>query len=123
MNKTLIGALLAGVLGLGASAGAVAQTTPAAAAQHQQRELAKGEPARWMKEDRTIQAQLATKKKEIGAALNEALAECKRAQASERGACVKEARATYRNDMMQVRELVTTSNQMGGVHETTGPSE
>lgn len=123
MNKSLIGALLAGVLGLGMSAGAAAQTTPDATAQHQQRELARGEPSRWMKEDRTIQAQLATKKKEIGAALNEALAECKRAPASERSACVKEARATYRNDMAQARELVTASNQMGGVHETTGPSE
>ena len=123
MNQTLIGALLAGVLGLGVSAGAMAQATPAETAQHQQRELARGEPARWMKEDRTVQAQLATKKKEIGAALNEALAECKRAQASERGGCVKEARATYRNDMAHASELVTASNQMGGVHETTGPSE
>jgi len=123
MNKTLIGALLAGVLGIGMSAGAAAQSTPAATAQHQQRELARGEPARWMKEDNTIQAQLATKKKEIGAALNEALAECKRAQASERGTCVKEARETYRNDMAHARDLVTASNQMGGVHETTGPSE
>ena len=123
MNKTVIGALLAGALGLGMSAGAAAQTTPAATAQHQQRELARGEPSRWMKEDRTVQAQLATKKKEIGAALNEALAECKRAQASERSACVKQARETYRNDMANARELVTASNQMGGVHETTGPSE
>jgi hypothetical protein len=123
MNKTLIGALLAGVLGLGMSAGAAAQTTPAATAQHQQRELARGEPSRWMKEDRTVQAQLATKKKEIGAALNEALAECKRTQASERSACVKQARETYRNDLANARELVTASNQMGGVHETTGPSE
>ena len=123
MNKTLIGALLAGVLGIGLAAGAAAQTTPAATAQHQQRELARGEPARWMKEDRTLQAQLATKKKEIGAALNEALADCKRAQASERSACVKEAREIYRNDMAHARELVMASNQMGGVQESTGPSE
>lgn len=122
MNKTILGALLAGVLAAGTCA-AAGQATPAQVAQHQQRELARGEPARWMKEDRTIQAQIATKKKEIGAALNEALAECKRMQAGERGSCVKEARQTYKDDMAHVRELVAVSNQMAGKVETTGPSE
>lgn len=123
MNKTLIRALLAGAFAAGMCAGAAGQTTPAEVAQHQKQELARGEPARWMKEDRTLQAQIATKKKEIGAALNEALAECKRMQGGERGTCVKEARQTYKDDMAHARELVTASNEMAGKVETTGPSE
>ena len=111
------------VLATGLCGYAAAQTTPPEVAKHQQQELARGEPARWMKDDRTTQAQIATKRKEIGAALNEALAECRKMPASERGGCVKEARATYKEDMANVKQLVAASNEMGGVYDTAGPSE
>ncbi len=123
MNKTLMGALLTGALAWGLAGNAVAQATPAATEQQQQRELARGEPARWLKEDTSERAQIATKKKEIAAALKESLAECKRMAAGDRGSCVKEARQTYQTDLANVRELVAASNKMGGVHETTGKSE
>ncbi len=122
MKKIISGTLLAACLGTAACA-AWAQGTPPAVAQHQQREVARGEPARWLKEDGTMQAQLATKRKEIGAALNEALNDCRKAAAGERAGCVRQARDTYRQDMANAKELVAQSNTMGGVHETAGPSE
>lgn len=64
-----------------------------------------GDPARWYAEDATAQAQMKTLRKEIGAALQEAQAECKRAPSSERGACLKEARDTYQRDMAQAQHL------------------
>jgi hypothetical protein len=122
MKKNIVCSVLAA--GLAVMYGtAWAQTTPAAVAQQQQREIAHGEPARWAKEDGTLQAQLATKRKEIGAALNEALNDCKSAAAAERQACIREARETYRRDIANVKQLVAQSNEMGGVYETAGPSE
>lgn len=100
-----------------------AQSTPPAVAQHQQAEIARGEPARWQKEDGNLQAQAATKRKEIGAALNEALHDCKQQPANARSECVKQARATYQQDMANVKELVAQSNALGGVYATSGPSE
>jgi hypothetical protein len=117
---TLI-ALAAGFTGM--SGTAAAQSTSPEVAKQQQREIARGEPKRWMKDDRTMAAQVATKRKEIGAALNEALNDCKKMSAGERSSCVKEARETYKQDMANVRELVAQSNQMGGVYDTAGPSE
>ena len=102
---------------------AAAQTTPPETAKLQQREIARGEPSRWMKADPSTQAQIATKRKEIGAALSEAMTACKRMPAADRGGCVKEARQTYNSDMANVRQLVAASNQMGGTYETTGPSD
>jgi len=117
-------ALAAGLYGLcGMPGAALAQSTPAAVAQHQQHEVAQGEPARWLKGDGTMQAQVATKRKEIGAALNEALNDCRQAAANERKGCVQQARETYTRDMANVNALVADSNKMGGVHETAGPSE
>ncbi|WBS04704.1 hypothetical protein OU994_10685 [Pseudoduganella sp. SL102] len=122
MKRIIIGAALAaGLAGLGSTAWA--QSTSPAMAQHQERELARGEPARWMKADGSVQAQIATKRKEIGAALNEAMNDCKKAGRAERQACMREARATYQRDMANVKELVAQSNQMGGVYDTAGPSE
>jgi hypothetical protein len=119
MKQFILGAMLAA--GLCGVAGA--QSTPPEVAKQQQREVARGEPARWMKDDRTMQAQVATKRKEIGAALNEALNDCKKMSKGERNDCVKEARATYKHDMANVRELVAQSNQLGGTYDTAGPSE
>jgi hypothetical protein len=118
MKHTLIGMMLASLCCTGfAQSG---DTTPPDVARNQQKEIARGEPARWQKADRGMQAQIATKRKEIGAALNEAKVECKQVAASERGECMREARATYQEDMANVRELVAQSNQMGSNYDTTG---
>ncbi|CAN7482451.1 hypothetical protein [Massilia sp. LjRoot122] len=74
------------------------------AAKQQAREIAQGDPARWYREDASRQAQLRTLHKEIGAALQEAKNACKKVAASERSACLQEARATYQRDMQQTRE-------------------
>ncbi|MES2740267.1 MAG: hypothetical protein V4754_04875 [Pseudomonadota bacterium] len=58
-----------------------------------------GDPARWYVADTTKSAQLRTKRKEIGAALQEAQADCKRVAAAERATCLKQARATHDDDM------------------------
>ncbi|MCA1856596.1 hypothetical protein LE190_11780 [Massilia oculi] len=71
------------------------------AAQQQAREIAKGDPARWYREDKTRQERLRTLHKEIGAALQEARNACKKVPATERKACLQEARATYQRDMAQ----------------------
>ncbi|WP_338758744.1 hypothetical protein [Massilia sp. METH4] len=119
MKRIIAVALLA----TGLCGAAWAQSTPSAVAQQQQKEIARGEPARWMKGDNSMQAQLATKRKEIGAALNEALNECRKVPTSERYSCVRQARKTYKEDMANVKELVAQSNRMGGVYDTAGPSE
>jgi hypothetical protein len=78
----------------------------AATARKQAMEIAKGSPARWFVADRTDTQRLRTLHKEIGAALNEALAECRKRASSERAACNKEARATYLQDMNNAPELM-----------------
>ena len=65
-----------------------------AAARQQAREIAKGDPKRWYRNDASRQARLQTLHKEIGAALKEAQNACKQKPAAERSACMKEAKAT-----------------------------
>ena len=72
---------------------------PPATAQKQAREMAQGDPARWFREDPSAAAALRRLQKEIGAALQEAQGECRKMAASERGACMSEAQATYKRDM------------------------
>ncbi|OON63623.1 hypothetical protein B0920_09760 [Massilia sp. KIM] len=112
-------AALAGCIGMAALA-AHAQdteqaTTPTrttdavvepAAASKQAREIAQGDPARWYREDATRQARMRTLQKEIGAAFQEAQNACKKRPAAERSACMKEARATWQQDMAQARAQV-----------------
>jgi hypothetical protein len=100
--------LAAGAL-LAASLGAQAQSTmpqsstdsnvPPATAQKQAREIAQGDPARWFREDPSAAASLRRLQKEIGAALQEAQGACRKAPASDRSACMNEARAVYQKDM------------------------
>ncbi|UGQ47860.1 hypothetical protein [Massilia endophytica] len=118
MKQTLFGVLLASLCCAGFAQST--DTTPPAVAKQQAKEIARGEPARWQKADNTTQAQMATKRKEIKAALNEAMVECKQMASTERSECQREARATYQEDMANVRELVTASNQMGSAYETSG---
>jgi len=62
-------------------------------------EIRKGDPARWQQNDPTRQARLKTLQKEIGAAYAEAKNACRETASGERSACLKEARATYEQDM------------------------
>jgi hypothetical protein len=81
-------------------------TTPPQNAQLQKQEIAKGDPARWYKEDATGAEQSRTLRKEIGAALAEATIACKKGPASEREACLRDARATYKHDMDKVPQIL-----------------
>ncbi|HAT33694.1 MAG TPA: hypothetical protein DCW29_23485 [Janthinobacterium sp.] len=63
-----------------------------------------GDPARWYVEDATPQEQMRTLRKEIGAALQEAQADCRRGPARERSACMKEARSIYEQDMANAQQ-------------------
>ena len=82
------------------------QNVPAATARQQASEIAKGDPARWFREEATAAARLRTLHKEIGAGLQEAQGNCRRAQAAERAACNKEARAIYQQEMAGARAQV-----------------
>ncbi len=114
--KMLIGAVLA--LAWAGLAGA--QVTPPDVARHQQQELQRGDPPRWSKPDRTQAAQLATLRKEINAALREALEACKQQGAGANSACVKEARETARADMSNLREINLASRDLSKTYETSG---
>lgn len=64
------------------------------AARQQAQEIAKGDPARWYRDDPEQQ----TLRKELRAALQEAQNACRQRPAAERKACVAEARATFQRD-------------------------
>lgn len=64
------------------------------AARQQAQEIAKGDPARWYRDDPAQQ----TLRKELRAALQEAQNACRQRPAAERKACVAEARATFQRD-------------------------
>lgn len=86
-------------------------TTPPQNIQLQQQEIAKGEPARWTQPDTTKAQQERTLRKEIGAALAEAKQACQKGSAAERGACMKEAQATYQRDLANMSQLLARSQQ------------
>jgi hypothetical protein len=65
----------------------------------QAQEIRRGDPARWSQDDPNRQARLRTLQKEIGAAYEEAKKACKTAGTAERSSCLKEARATYEQEM------------------------
>lgn len=109
-------------VGLGAlaiSLSALAQTpepvssdsnVPAATARKQAAEVAQGGPVRWHTPDATVQARLRTIRKEAGAGLQENLGNCRRLAASERSACVAEARATYSQEMAGAQARAASGN-------------
>jgi hypothetical protein len=95
-------ALACSVAALFAGAGARAQddsTVDPALKVKQAGEIRRGDPARWYRDDPTRQARLRTLQKEIGAAYQEAKNACREGAAAGRAACLKEARATYEQDM------------------------
>ena len=72
---------------------------PPAVAQKQATEIAHGDPARWFHGDKTTAERLRTLRKEIGAGLQENQGACRKLAASERAACMREAREIYQRDM------------------------
>lgn len=90
--------------------------TPPQNAQLQKQEIARGEPARWQQAITTPAEQARTLRKEIGAALAEAKQACSKGPAAERDACLKQAQATYRDDMARVPELVDAAMAQPPAH-------
>jgi hypothetical protein len=74
-------------------------TVDKAVAVKQSGEIRRGDPGRWYREDPSRPARLRTLQKEIGAAYEEAKHACREAAAAGRGACLKEARTTYEQEM------------------------
>jgi len=68
------------------------------AARQQAQEIARGDPARWYRDDPAQQ----TLRKELGAALQEAQNACRKAPAAERKSCLSEARATWQRETAQL---------------------
>ena len=71
------------------------------------RDAGKGDPARWSQPADTPQLKFENMKKEVAAALAEALGEC-RAQGSDRKACEAQARAQSRRDLEAARGLLSS---------------
>jgi hypothetical protein len=63
-------------------------------------------PARWSSGDSTPAQRKATLTKEINAAYAEQQSQCKRQPASQRSACLKEARTTYQHDLASMPRLL-----------------
>ena len=106
-KQVIIAAALAGA----ALAAQASNTTPPQNAQLQKSEIAKGDPARWYQDDTSPAAQLRTLRKEISAALAEANLACKQGPAAERRSCLKEAQATYRQDMAKAEQIREENHQ------------
>jgi hypothetical protein len=113
--KMLIGAMALALCGL-----ASAQVTPPEVARQQQQELKRGDPPRWTRPDRTQAAQLATLRKEINAALREALEACKQQGGGANSDCVKEARSIAQSDMANARQIHLATRDMSRTYETSG---
>ncbi len=86
-------------------------TTDAATAQRQHAEMAAGTPARWTEGDATDADRMRILRKEIGAALNEALTACRKGEAAARPACIADARKTYRQDMANAPQILRDNNK------------
>ena len=107
-HRTVVGVMMACAA---LAAQAQSKTTPPENIQLQKQEIAKGDPARWYQDDGTAGEQLRTLRKEIGAALAEANIACKKGPASERDACMREARSTYKQDMANAAQIRAEHHQ------------
>jgi hypothetical protein len=106
-RRVLVACLLASACGMAGAqssnnASNDAMVTPAAASKQAQ-EIARGDPARWYREDATAQQQWRTRQKEIGAALDEAKRACRQGAPAERPACLKAAQETYKEELAAAR--------------------
>ena len=66
------------------------------------------DPARWYQDDTTPRARFQTLKKEAGAAYQEAVTDCKRAERASRATCMQEARTLFEQDMTAARQQTGT---------------
>jgi hypothetical protein len=107
-HRTVVGVMMACAAML---AQAQSKTTPPENIQLQKQEIAKGDPARWYQDDATTTEQMRTLRKEIGAALAEATVACKKGAASERAACMQDARSTYKQDMANAAQIRAEHHQ------------
>lgn len=80
-----------------------------AVAHKQAREIAKGDPARWYRADKTDAARMRTLKKEIAAAYTEAKSACYKRPAASRASCLKSARNTWQHDMSNAPALLAAA--------------
>ena len=64
------------------------------------------DPVRWTTEDVTAQARYTTARKEAGAALQEATAECGRIYGPDRAGCLKDARERFDQDLAAAKQLL-----------------
>ena len=104
LKRILAGCVLAGAAACAnAQTGGDATVSPPAASQ-QAREIARGDPVRWHREDTTEAQRMRTRQKEIGAALSEAKNACRQGAAAERQACLKAAQATWQEEMALLRK-------------------
>jgi hypothetical protein len=102
-GRVLAACLLAGVCGMaGAQTSNDAMVAPVAASKQAQ-EIARGDPARWYREDASAQQQWRTRQKEIGAALDEAKRACGQGPAAQRAGCLKAAQQTYKEELAAAR--------------------
>lgn len=107
-----LGALLVSLSALAQTPEPVSSDTnvPAATVRKQAVEVAQGGPVRWHTPDATLQARLRTIRKEAGAGLQENLGNCRRLAASERRACITEARAIYSQEMAGAQARAASGN-------------
>ena len=103
-RRTLAACLLAGACGVAGAQTSDDTLVPPAAASKQAQEIARGDPARWYREDATAQQQWKTRQKEIGAALDEAKRACRQEPAAQQGSCLKAAQDTYKEEMASARK-------------------
>jgi hypothetical protein len=66
--------------------------------------LGQPDPARWAQEDTTPEARFKTAKKEAGAALQEAQAECRKLAPAAQTDCMAQARGLYQTDLETAKE-------------------
>ncbi|MDB5747644.1 MAG: hypothetical protein JWP72_2492 [Massilia sp.] len=103
LKRMLAGCLLAGAAACAGAQTAGDATVSPLAASKQAREIARGDPARWHREDATEAQRMRTRQKEIGAALSEAENACRQGPAAERQTCLKAAQARWKTEMDLLR--------------------
>lgn len=86
--------------------------TPPAQAREQRREIARGDPPRWYRNDSTEADQMRALRKEIAAALQESTQACRQMPANERSSCIKDARTTYRHDMTHAKAILQDNKRL-----------
>lgn len=111
--RSFISAALLGSLTMGAASAQQSSdaNVPPATASKQASEIARGDPARWYREDVTEAQRMRTLQKEIGAALQEAQGNCRRGPSSARASCMRDARATYQQEMANARGTLKAASR------------